>query len=66
MPGLEPNIGQKAAIRRYFQFATTLLVIGLIIGIIAAATGFSRAWIGVAIILLIWTIFAMWYRSQRR
>ncbi|MFI8536229.1 hypothetical protein ACIGMX_39045 [Streptomyces aquilus] len=66
MSGLEPNIGQKAAIRRYFQFATALLAIGLIIGVIAAATGFTRAWIGAAIIALIWTLFAMWYRTQRR
>ncbi|MCQ9185256.1 hypothetical protein KMT30_40755 [Streptomyces sp. IBSBF 2953] len=68
MPGLElePDVGQKAAIRRYFQFATMLLVIGLVLGIIAAATGFTGAWVGVAIIVLIWVIFAMWYRSQKR
>ncbi|MFJ6088318.1 hypothetical protein ACIQI8_43885 [Streptomyces sp. NPDC092369] len=66
MSGLEPNVGQKAAIRRYFQFATALLALGLIIGIVAAATGFARAWIGVAIFLLIWSTFALWYRNQRR
>jgi hypothetical protein len=66
MSGLEPNVGQKAAIRRYFQFATALLVIGLIIGIVVATTGFARAWIGVAIILLVWSIFALWYRNQKR
>ncbi|WP_329331387.1 hypothetical protein OG866_01275 [Streptomyces sp. NBC_00663] len=66
MSGLEPNIGQKAAIRRYFQFATALLAIGLVLGVIAAATGFTRAWIGVAISVLIWLMFAMWYRTQRR
>ncbi|MDF3302918.1 hypothetical protein [Streptomyces tropicalis] len=65
MPELEPNLGQKAAIRRYFQFATVLLIIGLILGIVAAATGFTRAWIGVAIIFLMWLIFAIWRRSQK-
>ncbi|MFJ8143378.1 hypothetical protein [Streptomyces sp. NPDC096013] len=66
MTGLEPNVGQKAAIRRYFQFATGLLVVGLIIGIVLAVTGYTRAWIGAAIIALMWTLFALWYKSQKR
>ncbi|MET7855439.1 hypothetical protein ABZT48_46675 [Streptomyces avermitilis] len=65
MSGLELNVGQKAAIRRYFQLATVLLFIGLIIGIAATVSGFPRVWIGVAIIFLIWAMFASWYRSQK-
>ncbi|MFJ4633464.1 hypothetical protein [Streptomyces sp. NPDC088847] len=66
MTGLEPNVGQKAAIRRYFQFSTGLLVVGLIIGIVVAVTGYTRAWIGLAIIVSAWALFALWYRSQKR
>ncbi|WP_329319019.1 MULTISPECIES: hypothetical protein [unclassified Streptomyces] len=65
MSGLESNVGQKAAIRRYFQFATGLLLVGIIIGIAATFSGFPRAWIGVAIIFLIWAMLASWYRSQK-
>ncbi|MEU8952088.1 hypothetical protein [Streptomyces sp. NPDC048489] len=65
MAGLEPNVGQKVAIRRYFQFATGLLLLGLIIGIAATISGFPRAWIGVVIAFLVWVMFASWYRPQK-
>ncbi|GGW55252.1 hypothetical protein GCM10010503_35350 [Streptomyces lucensis JCM 4490] len=66
MPELELNVGQKATVRRYFRFATTLMVIGVVALTAGAVTGYTRAWIGVAIIFLMWALFAVWYRALER
>ncbi len=65
MSGLESNVGQKAAIRHYFKLATVMLFVGLVIGVAGTVSGFPRVWIGVAIIFLIWAMFALWYKFQK-